>query len=195
MPKLSCFLTSIVLFGCGGDPFTVADSRATPDAGKVETSDIDAVDAAGTLATDPADAGTVEVEPETRSIESGSGSGDSGLTSEETGLALDARSGDVDAADASNQTTTDSGTATCTPGATQCASATQVETCGANGQLGAATTCPYACTGGACGGSCVPGSAKCDSAMVIETCQPNGTWGVPTLCGSCETTQFGGICV
>jgi hypothetical protein len=38
----------------------------------------------------------------------------------------------------------------CNPGSTQCASTTQVQTCGSNGQWGPASTCANGCTGGAC---------------------------------------------
>jgi hypothetical protein len=53
---------------------------------------------------------------------------------------------------------TASGHRLCSVGGAQCTRDTQLETCGADGQLEPATTRTYACTGASCGGVCVPGS-------------------------------------
>ncbi len=73
----------------------------------------------------------------------------------------------------------------CTPGTTQCASDTQVQTCGADGQW-ATATCTYACVGASCGGTCKPGATQTCSVWNVscgcdvggnQTCGANGQWG------------------
>jgi len=79
----------------------------------------------------------------------------------------------------------------CTPGATQCMSDTQVQTCSTTGQW-VTTTCSDACVNGAdggpgnCGGVCMPGATQGCSRWDVgcgcdvggsQTCGSNGQWG------------------
>ena len=91
------------------------------------------------------------------------------------------------------------GCVTCSPVSTQCVSDTQVETCGATGQWGAATTCPDACVGTGmgsnCGGVCVPATTQCTSDTQVETCGATGQWGAATTCpDACVGTGVGSNC-
>jgi hypothetical protein len=85
----------------------------------------------------------------------------------------------------------------CTPGATQCTSETQLETCETNGQWGTATTCTYAClgyVGGYCGGVCIPNTTRCTSDTHVETCSMTGQWGAATTCTyACLGADDGGV--
>jgi hypothetical protein len=86
----------------------------------------------------------------------------------------------------------------CDPGATQCTSDTQVESCGANREWGMSTMCPYACVGTGvgsnCGGSCVPGTTSCVNDTQIETCNAIAQWGVATTCTTAPGTCSQGAC-
>jgi formylglycine-generating enzyme len=110
------------------------------------------------------------------------GGGDSGTDSDsgESGLSSGGDGGDGG----------DSGTALCAPMATKCTSSTQMETCGTDGQWGAATTCTSSqtCSAGVCvrtdGGtveppSCVPGGVG------MTNCGPSGN---ESCCTSIDVT-------
>jgi hypothetical protein len=156
----------LLLCSCGGAPFTASDPLATPDAGTAETTDVVTDVAADDGAATEADSGSSFVAP------------------------------DAAASDASATTDASGGGWTCTPGATQCTSDTQVQTCGTSGQWGTATTCTYACTGGNCGGACVPNSTQCSSDTQVQTCDGTGTWQAATACANaCVSGNCGGDCV
>lgn len=165
-------LTVSTPLGCGGAPFTASDSLAMPtDTGSTPTTDV-------VTATTPDDAG----------LPSSSSSGGAGSVSEDGaasdgGAAPEADSANLPVPDAATDVahaTADAGNE-CAPGATECTSDTQVQTCTASGQWGAATTCPYACVGGTCGGVCVPGTTQCDYVAPLEEyvtlgCLGTGQW-------------------
>jgi formylglycine-generating enzyme len=87
----------------------------------------------------------------------------------------------------------DGGCFQCTPGATECTSDTQMETCGTNGQWGSAATCPSACVegegglGGNCDVMCIPTSTQC-SGSAAQKCGPDGQWANAQACSG--TTPF-----
>jgi hypothetical protein len=70
----------------------------------------------------------------------------------------------------------------CTPGAVQCTSGTDYQTCGMNGQWGAAAACPYACISNRCTGVCAPGSVECVGSDATHQCGTDGQWGPTNLC-------------
>ena len=187
-------LLAFALFGCSGSPFTAVDSLTISDAGMSETADI-AVTV--TVAEDVGpETGARESEPETVDG-SGSSSGEASTGSSSGGSGADS------GPSSDSSPASDSGA--CVPGVTQCASDTQVETCGTNGQWGDATTCQYACVSGNCGGSCVPGATQCASYTQIEMCGVDGQWGVATTCpqtaeglcciaGGCSYPNGQGVC-
>ena len=122
-----------------------------------------------------------------------SGSGSSGGTDATPGDASGSSSGgDATGVDVWDATTGDSGgeAGVCTPTATQC-SGNGVQTCGSNGQWGAAVACSDTCASGACSGTCTPGSTQCSGNSAVQMCV-SGTWGTPTAC----TAQacVGGVC-
>jgi hypothetical protein len=99
----------------------------------------------------------------------------------------------------SDVSTPDGETATCAAGTTECASGTQVKTCGADGQWGATTTCANVCVdsgvGSNCGGVCAPGATQCSTGTQVETCRSDGQWGAPTACPYvCVGTSLGSNC-
>jgi hypothetical protein len=175
--QLKIFFGSLAItaafLGCGGAPFTAAiDSPASHDA---VTTGVGPDDGSNT------DSGTATVEAAMPEVG-------------EAAAPPDAAPSDASSETNSSDThvTNDSG---CSPGATECASGTEVETCTPSGQWGTRTTCPYACTSGGCGGVCVPGATQCYGTMWVETCGLNGTWGGMMKCGNCDMTPSGAICI
>lgn len=193
MKTSSIVLLALTLFGCSGASFTATDPLATPDAGSAEAANVMAVVAA--------DTGLMVASHESGSSSGGSSSSSSGGTDsspapEEAGEAPEADSPSSivvpDAASSDAIATADAGS--CTPGATQCASDTQVEVCSPSGHWETATTCPYACVSGNCGGSCVPGMCAVvnggASNAYIMACKSSGTWGIG--CPSGQACSAGG---
>jgi hypothetical protein len=90
--------------------------------------------------------------------------------------------------------------AECSTTTMRCTSDTQMETCGADGQWGPATTCADACigaigaVGGRCGGACVPLAKQCMGSGV-ETCGTDGQWGPVAPCTAAAPTCSQGVCV
>lgn len=64
---------------------------------------------------------------------------------------------------------------TCTRAATQCVSATEVQSCDDTGHWGAITTCANACVDGACAGKCRPDAKRCSIDMP-QRCDSTGAW-------------------
>jgi len=143
--------------GCGGSPFTTTPPlAATTDSGsateEVSSRDV-AVDSGGSAA------------EETGSTEGGSSSG---------GEPLSGSSG------SGSSTSSGSSNGACTPGATECASGTEVQACTASGQWGTTTTCGtrQRCTGSAGSAACVcntdpvctSASNVCASGSTVANC-------------------------
>jgi hypothetical protein len=88
----------------------------------------------------------------------------------------------------------------CSPTTTECTSDTQVQTCGTDGQWGAATACADACVGavdvvgGNCGGVCVPNATQC-TGNAVETCGTSGQWGTAIPCMAAAPTCSQGACI
>lgn len=87
----------------------------------------------------------------------------------------------------------------CTPGATRCATGGGVQTCDADGNWGAASSCPFGCADGACR-ECMPGATECTpNGTGVRTCGTDGTWGTPTQCtfgclaGECAACADGAV--
>ena len=71
---------------------------------------------------------------------------------------------------------TATGAPTCTPGAKQCTTGQQPQTCDANGAWqNTGSPCPYLCNAGICTGVCTPGAKQC-SGLQPQTCDANGAW-------------------
>lgn len=74
-------------------------------------------------------------------------------------------------------------TGECAPGATRCASETQLQTCNEQGQFLAGTACPFACVNGSCGGECSPGSRRCNPGNgAPQFCSSTGIWQSQSPC-------------
>jgi hypothetical protein len=141
---------------------------------------------------DGGDGAAAHSEDGSSSSGSSSGSADVGSASEE---ASESGSENSDGGGSSSGGD-DGGSGTCTPGATQCTSDTQVETCNTSGQWGAATTCSFVCTGymgGNCGGVCTPNTTQCTSDTQVETCSASGQWGTATTCTYACVGADGGV--
>jgi hypothetical protein len=79
----------------------------------------------------------------------------------------------------------------CTSGATECTSSTQVRTCN-NGSWANPQNCTNACVAGKCGGDCRPGATRCGSngSGTAQTCNNQGAW-TSTTCPSGQSCQAG----
>src|SRR5688572_7449490 len=85
---------------------------------------------------------------------------------------------------------------TCSPGETQCASATEAADCGADGLWGAPRPCDGPCINGRCGGGeCTPNTAECLSVTRVRRCSDAGAWAEPEECEfACVAGGCGGLC-
>lgn len=82
----------------------------------------------------------------------------------------------------------------CSPGSNQCVGL-DAQTCDAQGDWQTTSTCPFACSGGACSGVCVPTSTKCNG-LVPETCDASGQWVDGQACPfTCSAGTCTGACM
>jgi len=81
------------------------------------------------------------------------------------------------------------------PASTRCSSTNGVETCGADGNFGAAVPCvDQACVAGACTGLCAPADTQC-SGDGVKTCSLNGEWQTPVACVAPTPKCREGACI
>jgi len=81
--------------------------------------------------------------------------------------------------------------AACSPGMSNCNSATEVIECGADGRWAEPARCEFACVGSSCGGECTPGSSECLSSISVRTCSTEALWSAPS---DCENACLGTLC-
>jgi hypothetical protein len=139
----STILSLLLLSACGGAPFTATDHAAADDAGHgAESAPGD--DALG-LVQAPGEAGSTTGD----AVVEGSGGSSSSSSSSSGGVSESGSGSSSSSSGGGSSSSSGSVGSTCTPGATQCASDTQVETCGTDGQWGAAMMCGarQRCTG------------------------------------------------
>lgn len=83
----------------------------------------------------------------------------------------------------------------CDPGSTQCASGTEVQTCGQTGEWGDERACNFVCTGTDCGGVCQPNARRCKNNTQEQTCNAQGQWQDGQTCAfACVNNACGGVC-
>jgi hypothetical protein len=185
---MACISSAACASIWGFDDLKVGDASGAVDGGAGDAFGVQGGDAGSDSSGRPSEA---SLDGETATADSGGVTedvsvNDANATSADAAAATTSDAGPADVA------TRDGVAAVCSPVATQCTSNTQVETCGADGQWGTATTCEYACigyVGGNCGGVCVPSTTQCAGSTGIETCGTNGQWQMTTTCSGGQVCQ------
>ena len=100
----------------------------------------------------------------------------------------------IDSGAACTDVCLDGSCAACSPGATQCSSSAQPQTCSAAGEWQDGATCAnQACVNGSCAGTCAPGATQCSTTTQPQTCSASGTWVNVAACTN--QTCVSGACV